>query len=251
MENNSLFSKKVIIVTGAASGIGRQIAQSFHASGGTVIGCDRDTQGLEMTMGEMTARGGGCHARSLDVRDVTAVNSLADEVFKTFGRIDVLVNCAGICSGVSIADMTEDEWDTTLAVNLKGLFFLSRAVSRVLILQKSGRIINIGSLAGFTGGIMSNAAYSASKAAVTCTTKNFAKYLASHNVMVNEVAPGTAQTSMSEAFLGDRLHDFVRRIPLGRLCQPNDVAAAVLFLASDSAAFITGQTLHVDGGMYM
>ena len=98
---------------------------------------------------------------------------------------------------------------------------------------------------------MSNAAYSASKAAVTCTTKNFAKYLAPHNVTVNEVAPGTAQTAMSEAYLGDRLHDFVGRIPLGRLCQPNDVAAAVLFLASDSAAFITGQTLHVDGGMYM
>jgi 3-oxoacyl-[acyl-carrier protein] reductase len=251
MENNSLFSRKVIIVTGAASGIGRQIARSFHSCSGTIIGCDRDAQGLETAMGEMRARGGECHARVLDLRDAIAVNALADEVFRTFGRIDVLVNCAGICSGTSITDMTEDEWDTTLAVNLKGLFFLSRAVARVLILQKSGRIINISSLAGFTGGIMSNAAYSASKAAVTCTTKNFAKYLASYNVTVNEVAPGTAQTSMSEAFLGDRLYDFVGKIPLGRLCQPSDVAAAVLFLASDSAAFITGQTLHVDGGMYM
>lgn len=251
MESNSSFSKKVIIVTGAASGIGRQIAQSFHSCGGTVIGCDRDSQGMEAAMGELRARGGECHARSLDVGNVVAVSSLADEVFTTFGKIDVLVNCAGICSGTSIADMTEDEWDATLAVNLKGLFFLSKAVSRAMILQKSGRIINISSLAGFTGGIMSNAAYSASKAAVTCTTKNFAKYLASHNVTVNEVAPGTAQTAMSEAYLGDRLHDFAGRIPLGRLCQPNDVAAAVLFLSSDSAAFITGQTLHVDGGMYM
>jgi 3-oxoacyl-[acyl-carrier protein] reductase len=250
MENNSFFSKKVIIVTGAASGIGRQIARSFHSRGATVVGCDRDAPGLETVMGELRAIGGECHARTLDLKDVVAVNSLADEVFTTFGRIDVLVNCAGICSGTSIADMTEDEWDMTLAVNLKGLFFLSRAVSRVLILQKSGRIINISSLAGFTGGIMSNAAYSASKAAVTCTTKNFAKYLASHNVTVNEVALGTAQTPMSETFLGDRLHDFVEKIPLGRLCQPNDVAAAVLFLASDSASFITGQSLHVDGGMY-
>ena len=251
MVHNSFFLGKVIVVTGAASGIGRQIARSFHLRGDIVIGCDRDVKGLETEIGEMRLSGGECHARSLDVRDVVAVNTLSDEVLRTFGRIDVLVNCAGICSGTSIADMTEDEWDTTLSVNLKGLFFLSRAVSRAMILQKSGRIINISSLAGFTGGIMSNAAYSSSKAAVTCTTKNFAKYLASYNVTVNEVAPGTAQTSMSEAFLGKRLYDFVEKIPLGRLCQPNDVAAAVLFLASDSAAFITGQTLHVDGGMYM
>lgn len=199
----------------------------------------------------MRSSEGECHARSFDVRDVRAVNSLCDEVFNSFGRIDVLVNCAGICSTASIADMTEQEWDATLAVNLKGLFFLSRAVARVMILRRSGRLINIASLAGFFGGILSNAAYSASTAAVTCTTKNFAKYLASSHVTVNEVAPGTAQTPMSEAFLGDRLHDFAGRIPLGRLCQPKDVAAAVMFLASESAAFITGQTLPVDGGMFM
>ena len=120
MENNKTFSGKIIIVTGAAGGLGRRIAWSFHSRGATVIGCDKDAQGLNAAMAEMQASGGGYHARSLDVSDVEAVNGLAEEILGTFGRIDILVNCAGICSGTSIADMTEDEWDTTLAVNLKG-----------------------------------------------------------------------------------------------------------------------------------
>ncbi len=192
---------------------------------------------------------GEIHVVQADLSSVTEIQELVARVAGERPSIDVLVNSAGICTGTQIPDMTEAEWDATYAVNVKGLFFLSKAVAAKMIEQQSGSIVNISSLVAFSGGILSSAAYSSSKAAVTCTTKNFAKYLAPFGVTVNEVAPGTTMTDMPRSFMGDKLEGFESRVPLGRLGEPQDMADAVLFLASPQARYITGQTLHVNGGM--
>jgi 3-oxoacyl-[acyl-carrier protein] reductase len=187
----------------------------------------------------------------LDVSQISSFETVADFV-KSFGRLDVLVNCAGVCSGTSLDEITEQEWDRTYAINVKGPFFLTKQLLPYLIKGIDPTIINISSMAGFTGGIMSNPAYSSSKAAVTCMTKNLAKFCAPYGIRVNEISPGTAKTPMTENWLGeDGLKDFIPKVPLGRLAEAGDVAKVIEFLASDAAGFITGQTIHVNGGMYI
>jgi 3-oxoacyl-[acyl-carrier protein] reductase len=204
---------------------------------------------VDKTKADFPDHAGEVRTVQADLSSVAEIRGVVARVAAESPAIDVLVNSAGICSGTQIPDMTEAEWDAIYAVNVKGLFFLSKEVAVRMIEQRSGSIVNISSLVAFSGGILSSAAYSSSKAAVTCTTKNFAKYLAPYGVTVNEVAPGTTMTDMPLSFMGDKLDGFESRVPLGRLGEPQDMADAVLFLASPKARYITGQTLHVNGGM--
>jgi len=244
---------RVVLVTGAAGGFGREIAEKFLAQGAVVHGCDRDEAVLtEMSRG-YNGRGWAFSPHAVDLSQVNNIMDLVDQVHEQSDSVDVLINCAGVCTGTTIFDMTEREWDLTYSINVKAPFFLSQRVAKRM-LERSGSdrwIINISSLVSFTGGILSSPAYSSSKSALTCTTKNFAKLLAPHGITVNEVAPGTAKTELSKGFIGNRFDEFEKMIPLRRLCLPRDVADTVAFIASREASYITGQTLHVDGGMYI
>ena len=246
-------SSKIILITGAAGEFGRAIVEKFLAQGNIVHGCDRDAVGLDAIGSSLSQYHSKFYPHAVDLSQLEGILDLVNNVYEKSKTIDVLVNCAGVCSGTPIFDMSEQEWDFAYSVNVKAPFFLSKLVAQHMIEQPKmdRRIINISSLVSFTGGILSSPAYSSSKAALTCTTKNYAKLLAPYHISVNEVAPGTAKTKLSKAFIGDRFDEFEKKIPLGRLCLPEDVANAVIFLASREASYITGQTIHVDGGLYI
>lgn len=238
-----------VLITGAASGIGFETACRFAAAGDRIIACDRDEKGLAR-LAE------GCErSRILPVRlDLTELASFdaAEEAVKRAGGLDVLVNCAGICSATPLEEIGPEEWDRTYAINIRGPFFLTQ---RLLPFLKAGNapcIVNVSSMAGFTGGIKSNPAYSSSKAAVSCTTKNYAKYCAQFGIRVNEVSPGTAHTQMTLGYMDDQdLKAFAARVPLGRMAEAEDIARVIVFLASEEAGFVTGQAIQVNGGMYI
>jgi NAD(P)-dependent dehydrogenase (short-subunit alcohol dehydrogenase family) len=242
-----MFTNKNVFITGAASGIGFDTACLFLNDAAYVIGCDRDEEGLSKLASYAARYPGKYDSILLDVSD-TASFSLVEEKIGLLGSLDVLVNCAGVCSGTPLESITEEEWERTYSINVKGPFFLTRILLPYIKKSKNPTIINISSMAGFTGGILSNPAYSSSKAAVTCMTKNRAPF----SIRVNEVSPGTARTAMTENWLGnEKLQDFIPQVPMKRLAEARDIAKVILFLASDSAGFITGQTIHVNGGMYI
>ncbi len=231
--------------------MGFDAACRFMDNGAYVIGCDRSETGLSKLADYAAKSHRKYESILLDVSDVPAFGK-AEEKVKLLGRLDILVNCAGICSGTPLDAITEEEWERTYAINVKGPFFLTRTLLPYMKNGENPAIINISSMAGFTGGILSNPAYSSSKAAVTCMTKNLAKYCAPLGIRVNEISPGTANTAMTENWLGtEKMNDFIPRVPLGRLAEAGDIAKVILFLASDTAGFITGQTIHVNGGMYI
>lgn len=246
-----MMMKKRVLITGAASGIGKNAAIRFMEQGCKVVGCDIDRDGLEALARPAEENGWSFEPQKLDLACIDSFEPLYTQIEKE-GNLDVLVNCAGICSGTRLDEMTPHEWDRTYSINVKGPFFLTQ---KLIPLLKRGRepvIINVSSMAGFTGGIQSNPAYSSSKAAVTCMTKNLAKFCAPFGIRVNEVSPGTARTSMTENWLGEEgLAEFVERVPLGRLAEAEDIAGVIVFLASQDAGFITGQSVHVNGGMYI
>jgi len=242
---------RIVFITGASSGIGFDTACRFIDEQATVIACDRDRAGLEL-LERYSQKGGSIfQPLVLDLLDLQAF-PLAEEAVRKHGRLDVLVNCAGICSGTPLDQITIEEWERTYSINVKGPFFLTQTLLPYLKKGTQAAIINVSSMAGFTGGIKSNPAYSSSKAAVTCMTKNLAKFCAPFGMRVNEVSPGTARTAMVENWLEkDEIQQFIPQIPLGRLAEAEDIAKVILFLASDDAGFITGQTIHVNGGMYI
>jgi 3-oxoacyl-[acyl-carrier protein] reductase len=240
-----------VLLTGASSGIGFDIACRFLKGGDSVIACDRDQTGLDVLQTRASQYPGSLKSFRVDLAQMDSFTQVIDHV-KELGKLDVLVNCAGICSGTSLDAITEEEWDLTYKVNLKGPFFLTQKLLPYLKSGEHAAIINISSMAGFTGGIKSNPAYSSSKAAVTCMTKNLARFCAPWKIRVNEIAPGTARTAMTENWLKPQvLKDFATQVPMGRLAEAEDIARVVLFLASEDAGFMTGQTLHVNGGMYI
>jgi NAD(P)-dependent dehydrogenase (short-subunit alcohol dehydrogenase family) len=246
-----MFANKVVFITGAASGMGFDAACRFVDNGAYVIGCDRSQAGLSKLETYASEHHGRYESILLDLSDIPAFVKAEDKV-RLLGRLDILINCAGICSGTPLDTISEEEWERTYAVNVKGPFFLTRTLLPYIKKGENPTIINISSMAGFTGGILSNPAYSSSKAAVTCMTKNLAKYCAPMGIRVNEISPGTAITAMTENWLGsEKLKDFAPQVPMGRLAEAGDVAKVILFLASDAAGFITGQTIHVNGGMYI
>lgn len=242
---------KIAVVTGAASGIGYETVRQFLDLGFTVVGCDLNEQGLSEHQTYASEKGSTFYGVVIDITSDVEYEKIA-RILEQYGQLDILVNAAGICSGTPLSEITRKEWDRTYAVNVEGPFFLSRRLVDFLTKGQDPTIINISSMAGFTGGIQSNPAYSSSKAAMTCMTKNMAKFYAGLGIRVNEVAPGTARTAMTVNWLGDEgLEAFIPKVPMGRLAEADDIAKVIIFLASDAAGFMTGQSVHVNGGMYI
>lgn len=244
-----MLTGKVALVTGAASGIGKDTALRLLENGAIVVSCDIDVKGLCRLKRESGYNKDNIILVEMDISDIASHANIVDVITK-LDQLDILVNSAGICSGTTIEDIDEFEWNKTFDVNIKGLFFLTRML--ISYMGKGGTIINVSSMAGFTGGIKCNPAYSCSKAAVTCMTKNFAKYCAERGVRVNEVSPGTTITPMTLDWLGEEsLEEFKRYVPLKKLTQASDIGKAIMFFASEESALITGQSLQVNGGMYI
>ena len=242
---------KISIVTGAARGLGRAIAVELARRGSDIAACDVNLEGTEAMAQEVRSLGRRTLSLTLDVARASDVGRMVDRVMKDFGRIDVLVNNAGICQVATIEEITEEDWDRVMAVNLKGVFLCSKAVMGVMKRQRSGRIVNMGSVAGKLGGISTAANYSVSKAGVICFTKALAREMAPYGVTVNAVAPGVVETDMTLGITKGDFSNYLRNIPLGTIGSPEDIAYAVAFLVSDEARYITGEILDVNGGQLM
>jgi 3-oxoacyl-[acyl-carrier protein] reductase len=233
---------RVAIVTGAARGIGRVIAEDLHARGATVVLADIDESEHSLDRG---------WDLQVDVRDRESVNALVAEVLERAGRVDILVNNAARIAPSSLWDVEPDEWDDVLAVNLRGPLFAIQAAGPHMREQRWGRIVNVSSLAGQQGGIVGGPHYSASKAALLVLTKIAARELAPHGVTVNAVAPAAIESPVLDALPETTRKDIARSIPVGRLGRPEEVAALVAYLASEEAAYVTGATFDVNGGLLM
>jgi 3-oxoacyl-[acyl-carrier protein] reductase len=242
-------SDRVALVTGASRGIGRAIALQLAARGAVVVAAARE-QNAAATVEAIGAAGGRAEAAAVDVSDAPSIEALVAGVLERHGRIDILVNNAGITRDQLMLRMKRADWDAVIATNLTGTFAVTQAVLKPMIRQKSGRIVCISSVVG-QGGNAGQANYAASKAGLIGFAKSVAQEVASRNITVNVVAPGLIDTDMTRGITGDAREEWAARIPLKRLGTPDDVAAAVCFLASHEASYITGQVLAVNGGMYM
>ena len=241
---------KLALVTGGAQGIGRDIALLFAKEGADVVIGDVNLAKAEATQKEIEALGRRSLAVELDVTAYPKVEEAINKILDKFTKIDILVNNAGITKDNLLLRMNESDWDAVIQVNLKGTFNCTKAVSRPMIKQRSGRIVNIASIIGIIGN-PGQANYSASKAGIIALTKTTAKELASRNITANAVAPGFIQTEMTARLPEELKQKMLAVIPLARFGAPLDVARVCLFLASEEAGYITGQTIVVDGGMVM
>jgi 3-oxoacyl-[acyl-carrier protein] reductase len=241
---------RVAVVTGASRGIGRAIALALADRGATLAVTDVLTDAVEAFAGELRAQGRTAQAWTLDVTDAGSVERAVVGVLERFGRLDVLVNNAGIARDQLLMRMKREDWDLVVRLNLTGAFACTQAVLRPMMKQRSGRIVSISSVVGQMGNAgQSN--YAASKAGLIGFSKAVAREVASRNITVNVVAPGLIDTDMTRALPEPVRNDWVSKVPLARFGSAEDVAAAVCFLASDEAAYITGQVIAVNGGMYM
>jgi 3-oxoacyl-[acyl-carrier protein] reductase len=240
---------RVALVTGASRGIGRAIALALAARGAEVVAAARDDHAAAV-VAEIAAAGGRAHAATLDVTDAAAVDTVVAETLARSGRIDILVNNAGIARDQLLLRLKRADWDAVLATNLTSAFLCSQAVLKPMLKQRFGRIVNVSSIVGQAGNA-GQTNYAASKAGVIGFTKALALEVASRQITVNAVAPGLIDTEMTRGLPGGAHQDWASRIPVGRLGTPEEVAAAVAFLASDEAAYITGHVLAVNGGMYL
>ncbi|AEL06120.1 3-oxoacyl-ACP reductase FabG [Xanthomonas campestris pv. raphani] len=239
---------EIALVTGASRGIGAAIADTLAAQGATVIGTATSASGAA-AIGERLAANGG-HGRELNVTDAAAVDALIDAIGKEFGAVSILVNNAGITRDNLLMRMKEDDWQAIIDTNLTSVFRTSKAVMRGMMKARKGRIINIASVVGVTGN-PGQTNYAAAKAGIIAFSKSLAKEIGSRGITVNVVAPGFIDTDMTKALPEDAKTALLQQIALGHLGQPDDIANAVAFLAGPTARYITGETLHVNGGMYM
>ena len=247
--NEVKFEGQVALVTGASRGIGAAIALELARKGVNVIGTATTDAGAAR-IAEALSAFAGCAGRTLDVTQAAAGEALVDAVVKEYGALQVLVNNAGITRDNLAMRMKDDEWDAVMEANLKGVFRMSRAVMRTMMKQRYGRIVNITSVVGASGN-PGQANYAAAKAGVAGMTRALARELGSRNITVNCVAPGFIETDMTASLHEEQQKALLGQIPLGHLGKPADVAHAVAYLASPSASYVTGQELHVNGGMYM
>ncbi len=243
-------SGKVALVTGSARGIGRSIAELFCAEGATVVVNDVGSDaGARETLAVLEAAGGKGSVEMFDVSDAAQVDAGVKNILAVHGRIDVLVNNAGITRDNLLLRMSEEEFDAVIRVNLKGTYLLTKTVTRHMMKQRSGKVVNISSVVGMMGNAgQSN--YAAAKAGIIGFTKATARELASRNITVNAIAPGFIQTAMTAALPEAVQKAFLAQIPLGRFAEPREVAELALFLASDASSYITGQVVGINGGMY-
>ena len=239
---------RIAIVTGAARGIGQAIAVKLASAGADIAVCDVQKDWLSETVGLVTALGRRAETYAVDVSQGETVTAAVDQIAKDFGKIDILINNAGITKDTLMMRMSEADWDAVLDINLKGAFLCTKAVSRLMMKQRSGAIVNIASIIGLIGNA-GQCNYAASKAGLIALTKSVAKELASRNIRANAVAPGFIRSKMTEKLTEDIQKKMLDAIPLARFGEPEDVANVVLFLASDAAAYVTGQVLTVCGGM--
>ncbi|MET3656084.1 3-oxoacyl-[acyl-carrier-protein] reductase [Sporosarcina sp. FSL K6-1540] len=245
------FDGKSAIVTGASRGIGREIALLLAKEGARVaVNYSGSKDKADDVVKLITESGGEAFAIQADVSDADGVKIMVDKTLEMFGSIDILVNNAGITRDNLLMRMKEDEWDDVININLKGVFLCTKGVTRQMMRQRAGRIVNVASIVGVSGN-PGQANYVAAKAGVIGFTKTAAKELASRNINVNAVAPGFITTDMTDALSEEVKNQMLSVIPLGKLGRPEDVARTVLFLLSEDAVYITGQTIHVDGGMVM
>lgn len=241
---------RVAVITGASRGIGRSIALALAAGGARIVAADISLEGCQALVDELAKSGTEALAVQCNVAVAADAERLVDSAMEKFGKVDILVNNAGITRDGLLMRMKDEEWDAVLNVNLKGAFVCTRAVSKVMSKQRYGRIINIASIVGQMGNA-GQANYCASKAGLIGLTKSNARELAKRNVTVNAVAPGFIATDMTEALPEKVRQELAAQIPMERLGSADDIANAVLFLASDHSAYITGQVVAVNGGMYM
>jgi len=241
-------SGEVVLVTGASRGIGAAIADLLAARGAKVVGTATSQAGADAISARLAPHGGV--GKVLDVTDGAAVEAVVDDIAKRFGPVSVLVNNAGITRDQILMRMKDEDWDAIIDTNLSSVYRTSKAVMRGMMKARKGRIINIASVIGLTGNAgQSN--YAAAKAGIIAFSKSLAKEIGSRGVTVNVVAPGFIQTDMTDGLPEDAKQALMAQIALGRLGSPTDIAEAVAFLAGPAAAYITGETLHVNGGMYM
>jgi 3-oxoacyl-[acyl-carrier protein] reductase len=241
---------RVAVVTGGSRGIGLAIARCLADDGASVVVSGRDSARLDAAVQEIEATGAAALAVVADAAKREDVERLVDATRERFGRLDVVVNNAGITRDQLLVRMKDDDWDRVLETNLRGVFLMTRAAAKVMMRQKAGRIINISSTAG-TMGNPGQVNYSAAKAGVIGLSKAAARELAHWGILVNVVAPGLIETDMTASISAEAREGFLAQVPLKRIGQAREVAEAVRFLAGDGAAYITGQVLHVNGGLYM
>jgi 3-oxoacyl-[acyl-carrier protein] reductase len=244
------FDNKIALITGASRGIGRAIALELSSQGAyVVVNYNQNASAAEEVSNNIVNSGGKCKLSSFNVSNFTRVQEEIDRITEELGGIHILVNNAGITRDGLLLRMKENDWDEVLSVNLKGVFNCTKAASKIMVKQRYGRIINITSVVGEMGNV-GQTNYSASKAGIIGLTKSTAKELGSRNITVNAVSPGFIETDITQD-LSQKIKDaYIEAIPLGRFGKPDDVAKAVMFLASDDASYITGEVIRVNGGLY-
>jgi|MGYP001546802711 3-oxoacyl-[acyl-carrier protein] reductase len=241
---------KVALVTGASRGIGKAIADTLGAQGATVIGTATTPKGADAISARFDEAGTKGRGMCLDVSDESSVDAVLGEISEKFGAVSILVNNAGITRDNLLMRMKTEEWDSVINTNLTSIYRLSKACLRAMMKAKSGRIINIASVVGASGNA-GQTNYSAAKAGMFGFTKSLAQEVGSRGITVNAVAPGFIDTDMTRELPDAQRDALLASIPLGRLGKPEEIASVVAFLASDAAAYVTGETIHVNGGMYM
>jgi len=246
----SQLANQIAVVTGAGRGIGRAIALKFASEGADVVCVSRTAENSEKVAAEIRALGRKAWAYAVDVADGASVNAAAEKILAEAGRVDILVNNAGVTRDGLLMRMSDEDWDTVLATNLKGAFHFTRAFSRSFIKQRSGRIINVASIIGLIGNA-GQCNYAASKAGLIGFTQSAAREFASRGITVNAIAPGFIETDMTAGLKEEWKAELLKKIPLNCLGQSDDIAHAAVYLASPGARYVTGQVLTVDGGMVM
>jgi 3-oxoacyl-[acyl-carrier protein] reductase len=245
------FEGKVAVITGGASGIGRATAERLGRDGAIVVLADVHETAGRKAAEDLTAKKIRAEFQNTDVSQVDEIQALIAGTASRHGTIDILVNAAGIMQTTAVPELTPEQWDLVMAVNLKAAFFCAQQALKHMIAKKSGKIISIASAAGKTGGAVVGTHYSASKAGIICMTKSLAQYAAPYHVNVNCVCPGPIQTPMTDVWGPDVNREFAEKIPFKRFGTPEEVADAIAFLVSDRARYITGETMDVNGGLVM